>query len=88
MELIRIPHSLPGLYSTNDVEAAQIDMILGCSEDMIAPYLSIQKTQDEEQKQSLQKKYEDEQLPQWLSSLEKILKQNGDGNFFVGNRVR
>jgi len=37
---------------------------------------------------AIEKKYQDEQLPQVLSSLEALLKQNKNGEgFFVGDEV-
>jgi glutathione S-transferase len=78
------------LAGKTELEQARADMLVDCMADAGAPILnpSIVLSSNEEQKAAIKKKYRDEQLPGFLSMLEKLLIANkgGDG-FFVGDEL-
>lgn len=77
-----------GLAGKTPADKARAHMIVECGEDTLKPMLGFMFEKDENRKAENKKKYIEEQLPQFLAGLEKILKQNNDGNgFFVGDSV-
>jgi len=73
------------LAGKTELEQAQADMIVDCLEDSTKPIVSFLFEKDEKKKAELQKKYVEEQLPQFLTQLETLLKGNHGGDkFFVG----
>jgi glutathione S-transferase len=76
------------LAGKTDLESAQVDMTIDCFEDSTKPILQFFFEKDETKKAELKKKYLDEQLPQFLTQLETLLKQNHGGDkFFVGTEL-
>lgn len=77
-----------GLAGKTDIEQAKVDMIMDCMDDMNKPMPAIFREQDEKKKAELKKKFEEEELPDGLQKIEKLLKMNkgGDG-YFVGDEV-
>jgi glutathione S-transferase len=74
------------LAGKTDIEQAQADMIVDCLEDSIKPILTFFFEKDEAKKAEAKKKYVDEQLPSYLTLLEKLLVANqGGAKFIVGN---
>jgi glutathione S-transferase len=77
-----------GLAGKDELEQAKADMIVDCLEDCIKPILTFFFEKDEAKKAEGKKKYNDEQLPAFLTSLEKLLVGNNGGDkFFVGNEL-
>jgi len=75
------------LAGKTDLEQAQADMIVDCFEDAYKPVPKFTRyEQDPVKKAGLKKMYMEEQLPVFLSKLEKLLVANkgGDG-YFVGD---
>jgi glutathione S-transferase len=78
-------HKLAG---HTELESAQVDMTIDCFEDSTKPILQFFFEKDEAKKGELKKKYLEEQLPQFLTQLENLLKQNHGGDkFFVGTEL-
>jgi glutathione S-transferase len=77
------------LAGKTDFEQAQADMIVDCLEDAWKPILTFTfETKDETKKAEQKKKFLEEQLPQFLTHLENILKKNHGGDkFFVGTEL-
>jgi glutathione S-transferase len=76
-----------GLAGKDDLEQAQADMIVDCFDDASKPIIVFFRLEpDPVKKEELKKKYIEEQLPVFLSKLEKLLIANkgGDG-YFVGD---
>jgi len=74
------------LAGKTELEQAQADMIVDCLEDSTKPILTFMFEKDETKKAELKKKYVEEQLPQFLTQLEALLKSNHGGDkFFVGD---
>lgn len=72
-----------GLAGKNDLESALVDVIADCGEDMTQPLISLVHEKDEGRKAEMKKKFEEEQLPESLAKLEKMLK----GDYFVGDEM-
>jgi len=71
-----------------EFEQAQVDMVVDCLEDIVFPLGAIFNEQDETKKAELKKKYVEEQLPAYLTFLEKLLTANHGGDkFFVGDEM-
>lgn len=76
------------LAGKSELEQAQTDMVVDCIEDSAKPMISFFFEKDEAKKTELKKKYNEEQLPAFLTLLENLLKQNNGGDdFFVGKGV-
>jgi len=76
------------LAGKTDIDQAQADMIVDCLEDSIKPILTFFFEKDEAKKAEAKKKYVDEQLPSYLTLLEKLLVANqGGAKFFVGSEL-
>jgi glutathione S-transferase len=76
------------LAGKTDLEQAQADMIVDCLEDSIKPILTFFFEKDETKKAEGKKKYNDEQLPSFLTLLEKLLTSNHGGDkFFAGDEL-
>jgi glutathione S-transferase len=77
------------LAGKTEVEQAQVDMILDCIEDALRPVpVFFRFEQDPVKKAELKKKYIEEQLPEFLQKIEKLLESNNGGNgYFVGNEL-
>lgn len=78
-----------GFNGKTDLEAAQIDSVVGCIEDLgtrISPIYDLKG--DPEARAKYQERYRDEFLIPGLGKLENLLKSNGEGNgFFVGDSL-
>jgi len=78
-------HKLAG---KTELEHAQADMVVDCLEDSTKPILSFAFEKDETKKAEGKKKYNDEQLPSFLTHLEKLLTSNKGGDkYFVGDAL-
>jgi len=76
------------LAGKTELEQAKVDMIVDCFEDTGKPLMNIFLEKDETKKAELKKKYGDEQLPPFLTLLEKLLTANHGGDkFFVGGEL-
>jgi len=72
------------LAGKTDLEQAQADMIVDCLEDCWKPILVFNfEIKDETKKAEAKKKFLEEQLPQFLTYLENILKKNHGGDKFI-----
>lgn len=76
------------LAGKTELDVAHVDMVVDCLEDTLTPALGFFHEADEARKAELQKKYLESQLPGFLENLEKLLKQNHDGDgYFVGDEL-
>jgi glutathione S-transferase len=76
------------LAGKTDLDQARVDMIIDCLEDTTKPLLTFFFEKDEARKETLKKKYLEEQLPTSLTLFEKLLKTNNGGDgFFVGKEL-
>jgi len=76
------------LAGKTELEQAQADMIVDCFEDSIKPMVAFYYEADETRKAEGKKKYNEEQLPAFLTLLEKLLTANHEGDkFFVGEEL-
>lgn len=77
-----------GLHGKTEMDQAKIDMLVGCIRDAMAPGSAIFRESDPTKKEVLRKKYEEEQLPEKMAMLEKLLIANdgGDG-YYVGKEL-
>jgi len=76
------------LAGKTDVDQAKTDMIVDCLQDTVSIYPRIVNEKDEATRAEIQKKYAEELLPVYLTNLEKILRENADGEkFFVGDEL-
>jgi len=76
------------LAGKTELEQAQVDMIVDCFEDSIKPMIAFFPEKDETKKAEMKKKYADEQMPAYLTLLEKLLTTNHSGDkFFAGDEL-
>jgi len=76
------------LAGKTDLEQAQVDMIVDCLEDAIKPMVAFFHEKDETIKAVGKKRYNEEQLPTYLTLLERLLSANHGGDkFFVGEKL-
>jgi glutathione S-transferase len=74
------------LYGSNDLEAAQIDMIVEGVNDARKDFFGVQFNKDENERNAKYAAYGKDQLARWCGQLTALLKANGGGNgYFVGN---
>jgi len=77
-----------GLAGKTDLERAQADMIVDCIDDIYNPTLRIYWEKDPPKKQELLDTFNKDTLPRLLGLLEKLLKQNKNGDgYFIGDSL-
>jgi glutathione S-transferase len=86
--ILRFAGRLSGLYPVDDpLQALKVDEALDLGEDingLIAPSLH---EQDTDKKLAMRKVLAEETLPFWLGCFERLLVQNGDTGFIVGESL-
>jgi len=76
------------LAGKTEMDQARGDMLIDCFIDSIEPLIKFFKEADETKKAEVKKKYVEEQLPAYLTSLEALLSANHGGDkFFVGDEL-
>jgi len=76
------------LAGKTELEQAQVDMIVDCIEDAISPMIALFREKDETRKAEMKTKYVEEQMPAFLTLLEKLLTTNHGGDkFFAGDEL-
>ncbi|KAK2163090.1 hypothetical protein NP493_1485g00055 [Ridgeia piscesae] len=77
-----------GFAGINTLEEAQVLMIGNCVMDTLMPLFKMHGVKEEEVKDEMKKKYQEEQMPKFLGMLEKLLVSNkgGDG-YFIGDKI-
>ncbi|ESO99822.1 hypothetical protein LOTGIDRAFT_238691 [Lottia gigantea] len=73
-----------GLYGKNDLDALQIDVVVGVQNDFATVMIKIFYESDEAKKKELREKLAKEDAPKFLGNFEKLLQDNG---YYVGNSV-
>ena len=77
-----------GYAGKTELEKLKADMIVHCCEDLIPPMIKIREEKDEEKKAALTAKFRDEDLKQFFTNIDKLLKENNGGDgFFVGDSL-
>jgi len=77
-----------GLFGNGEMEEAQIHSVCLCMDDLVKPMFSFIFEQDGEKKDTLKKKYEEQQLPISMNYMSQILEMNNGGDgFFVGETM-
>jgi len=78
-----------GYNGKTDLEAAQIDAVVGCVEDLTTRVLPIYDLKDDpEEKSKYQERYRNEFLYPGLTKLQLLLETNNGGNsFFIGDSL-
>jgi glutathione S-transferase len=86
--ILRFAGRLSGLYPADDpVQALKVDEALDVGEDincLLGPSIH---EQDEERKLAMRKQLAEENLPEWAAYLERLLTNNGNTGFIVGNSL-
>jgi len=76
------------LAGKSDFEQAQVDMLVDCFEDSSKPLIALYYEKDETKNAEMKKKCVEEQVPAFLTLLEKLLTANHGGDkFFVGDEL-
>jgi len=76
------------LAGKTELDQARVDMLIDCMKDALDPLIAVFRATDETKKAEAKKKYLEEQLPGYLTSLEALLVANHGGNkFFVGDEL-
>jgi len=76
------------LIGKTEMDQARGDMIVECFGDSVLPIVDLIREPDETKKAEIKKKYVDEQLPAYLTLLEKFLTANlGGEKFFIGDEL-
>nr|ABO26603.1 sigma class glutathione-s-transferase 2 [Haliotis discus discus] len=74
-------------YGQGDVQALQVDQVLGIIQDIINALIKAYYEKDEERKAQALKENKEEKMPLYFGMLEKLLERNGSTGFFVGNSI-
>jgi len=76
------------LYGANELEAAQIDMVVEGIADAARDWITATRIKDESDKKAKLDKYFKEDFPRWAGQLTALLKANNGGSgYFVGSNV-
>jgi len=76
-----------GLTGKDDWESAQVDSVVDYIEDAVKPLRALHMAKDEAEKAALRKTYATEQCVPFLQGLERLLRENNNGEgFFVGSK--
>ena len=79
---------LSGLYpSENQFDAAKVDEVIDLATDITNQMRPAIKEKDPKLKVEMRRELTETILPRWLGFLEKLLKDNGDTGFFVGDSI-
>ncbi|KAK6186515.1 hypothetical protein SNE40_008541 [Patella caerulea] len=73
-----------GFYGNGNIEALQIDIVIGIAKDFYPNLLKVFYTQEEQAKKELIQKLVTEDATQFFTKYEQLLKDNGS-SYFVGN---
>jgi len=77
-----------GFMGSNDLENAQINIVVDCVNDILLAHSKLIYMKDQTQKATETQKFQDEILPIHLTNLQKMLNANeGGSGFFVGAKV-
>jgi len=86
--ILRFAGRLANLYPTDDIlQALKVDEVLDLGEDinqLIAPSL---RENDEQKKMAMRKKLAEHTFPEWFAYIERLLTNNGNTGFVVGNSL-
>ncbi|XP_046575252.1 glutathione S-transferase 2-like [Haliotis rubra] len=75
------------LYGTGDIQALEVDQVLGVVQDISNTVIKAFFEKDEARKAQFMKENKEEKLPQYFGMLEKLLEKNGSTGFFVGKSI-
>nr|KAG5705588.1 hypothetical protein BaRGS_034786 [Batillaria attramentaria] len=77
-----------GLYGKNNMDALRLDEVVAvCADFITAIYNHTISVKDEGQKPELRKKLFEEEIPKYMNNLVRMLKENGNSGYFVGNSM-
>ncbi|XP_046575236.1 glutathione S-transferase 1-like [Haliotis rubra] len=76
-----------GFYGNGDLEALEIDQVLGVVYDAYEAYLLYAVEKDEAVKAELMKGVKEVKVPLYFGMLEKLLKKSGSTGFFIGKKI-
>jgi glutathione S-transferase len=85
--ILRYAGKLTGLYPDDHALALRVDEAMGGTDDMMAPMGASIREQDPERKMAIRKDMAENILPQNFARFEKLIKDNGNTGFLVGNSL-
>ncbi|XP_046575231.1 probable glutathione S-transferase 5 [Haliotis rubra] len=74
-------------YGSGDIQALEVDQVLGVVQDIINAMIKAFFEKDEARKAQFKTENKEEKLPLYLGMLEKLLVKNGSTGFFVGKSI-
>jgi glutathione S-transferase len=78
-----------GFAGQTEFDRARVDMIVECLNDAVQAVLTVANEKDSAKQATLQKRLDDEQLPDFMARFDKLLAENSEGKseYFVGNSL-
>lgn len=76
-----------GLHGKTNLESLRVDETIGLSTDLLNAIFRAKFDSNREKKDEAYKKLSEEEIPKYLSFLQRLLKENGDNGFFVSNSL-
>ncbi|XP_067685411.1 uncharacterized protein [Haliotis asinina] len=76
-----------GFYGNSDLEALEMDQVLGVIQDVYMAYMQTVFEKDEAVKAEKMKDLKEVKVPLYFGMLEKLLKKNGSTGYFVGKKL-
>ncbi|XP_067685078.1 glutathione S-transferase 3-like [Haliotis asinina] len=74
-------------YGSGDIQALEVDQVLGIIQDIINVLIKAFYEKDEARKAQFMAENKDEKLPQYFGMFEKLLEKNKSTGFFVGSSI-
>ncbi|XP_046580244.1 glutathione S-transferase 2-like [Haliotis rubra] len=76
-----------GYYGKDDLQALEVDQVLGIVQDVITTMIKSYYEKDEARKAQFTKENKEEKFPMYMGMFEKLLKNNNANGFFVGESI-
>ncbi|XP_067685410.1 uncharacterized protein [Haliotis asinina] len=76
-----------GYYGKGDLQALEVDQVLGIVQDVITTMIKAYYEKDESRKAQFTKENKEEKFPMYMGMFEKLLKNNNANGYFVGDSI-